>query len=147
MYEIQIFLEHRFQSHDVITSFYWFSLKMCRVSWVTPIQQLIICCLSGRDFCQTEFILERKRFFIAIFVFWGQERLTYRSISKRYLKSDITAWVEKSSTSRAIHAHDTLTTQDSIGHLKTLYMSVLSLVVVLESEWKRYSSSSVGNPF
>ena len=33
-------------------------------------------------------------------------------------------------------------TQDSIGHLKfTLCMSVLSLVVVLESEWKRYSAS------
>ena len=35
----------------------------------------------------------------------------------------------------------TLVTQDSIGHLKTLCMSVLSLVVALESEWKRYSSS------
>ena len=32
-------------------------------------------------------------------------------------------------------------TQDSIGHLKTFCMSVLSLVVELESEWKRYSSS------
>ena len=32
-------------------------------------------------------------------------------------------------------------TQDSIGHLKTLCMSVLSLAVVFESEWKRYSSS------
>ena len=31
-----------------------------------------------------------------------------------------------------------LVTQDSIGHLKTLYMSVLSLAVVFE--WKRYSS-------
>ena len=34
----------------------------------------------------------------------------------------------------------TLVTQDSIGHLKTLCISVLSLVVALESEWKRYSS-------
>ena len=42
-----------------------------------------------------------------ISVFWGQERLTDRSISKRYLKSDIATWVEKSSTSRAIHALDT----------------------------------------
>ena len=42
-----------------------------------------------------------------IFVFLGQERLTDRSISKRYLKSDIATWVEKSSTSRAIHARDT----------------------------------------
>ena len=33
----------------------------------------------------------------------------------------------------------TLVTQDSIGHLKTLCMSVLSLAVALESEWKRYS--------
>ena len=35
----------------------------------------------------------------------------------------------------------TLVTHDSIGHLKTLCMSVLSLVVALESEWKRYNSS------
>ena len=35
----------------------------------------------------------------------------------------------------------TLLTQDSIGHLKTICMSVLSLVVALESEWKRDSSS------
>ena len=35
----------------------------------------------------------------------------------------------------------TLLTQDSIGHLKTLCMSVLSLVVAMESEWQRDSSS------
>ena len=35
----------------------------------------------------------------------------------------------------------TLVTQDSIGHLKTLCMSVLLLAVALESEWKPYSSS------
>ena len=35
----------------------------------------------------------------------------------------------------------TLVTHDSIGHLKTLCMSVLSLVVALESKWKCYSSS------
>ena len=32
-------------------------------------------------------------------------------------------------------------TQDSIGHLKTLCMNVLSLAVALESEWKCYSLS------
>ena len=42
-----------------------------------------------------------------ISVFWGQERLTDWLISKRYLKSDIATWVEKSSTSSAIHACDT----------------------------------------
>ena len=31
-------------------------------------------------------------------------------------------------------------TQDSIGHLKMLFMSVLSLNSGFESEWKRYSS-------
>ena len=60
---------------------------------------------------KAEFILERKCFLslcrMRISGFWGQERLTDRSISKRYLKSDITTWVEKSSTSRAIHARDT----------------------------------------
>ena len=40
-------------------------------------------------------------------VFCGHERLTNRSISKRYLKNDIAIWVEKSSTSRAFHARDT----------------------------------------
>ena len=35
----------------------------------------------------------------------------------------------------------TLVTQDSIGHLKTLCMSVLFLAVALESEWKYYSLS------
>ena len=33
-----------------------------------------------------------------------------------------------------------LMTQDSIGHLKTLYMGVLSLSGGVESEWKCYSS-------
>ena len=37
--------------------------------------------------------------------------------------------------------HCTLLTQDSIGHLKMLCVSVLSPVVALESEWKHYSSS------
>ena len=41
---------------------------------------------------------------------------------------------------RLFHA-DTLMTHDSIGHLKTLCMSVLSLFVVFESEWKCYSTS------
>ena len=58
----------------------------------------------------------------------------------------------QNATSKAISLHElkkvqlqeryTLVTQDSIGHLKTLCMSVLSLVVALESEWKRYSSQS-----
>ena len=57
----------------------------------------------------------------------------------------------QNATSKAISQHElkkvqlqeryTLKTQDSTGHLKTLCMSVLSLVVALESEWKRYSSS------
>ena len=57
---------------------------------------------------KTELILERKRFFTALshvhFRFlrsWASDR----SISKRYLKSDIAPWVEKSL--RAFHARDT----------------------------------------
>ena len=73
-----------------------------------------------------------------ISIFWGHERLADRSISKRYPKSNTALWVEKKSTSRAFFM---LVTQDSIGHLKTLCMSVLSLAVAFESEWKRYSSS------
>ena len=57
----------------------------------------------------------------------------------------------QNATSKAISLHElkkvqlqkryTLVTQGSIGHLKTLCMSVLSLVVALESEWKSFSSS------
>ena len=87
---------------------------------------------------KAESILERKRFLslcrMRISVFWGQERLTDRSISKRYLKSDIATRVQ-------LQERYTLVTQDSIGHLKTLCMSVLSLVVAMESEWQRDSSS------
>ena len=42
-----------------------------------------------------------------ISVFWGHERLTNRLISRRYLKSNIATWVERSLTSRAFHARDT----------------------------------------
>ena len=34
-----------------------------------------------------------------------------------------------------------IVTHDSIGHLETLCMSILSLNGGVESEWKRYSSS------
>ena len=39
-----------------------------------------------------------------------------------------------------LHEHFTLVTQDSIGHLKTLCMSVISLAVAFESECKPCSS-------
>ena len=51
-----------------------------------------------------------------ISAFWGQERLTDRSISKRYLKSDIVSWVEKSSTSRVIHVHRILWSSENALH-------------------------------
>ena len=57
----------------------------------------------------------------------------------------------QNATSKAISLHELkkvqlqerymLVTQDSIGHLKTLCISILSLVVALESEWKCDSSS------
>ena len=42
----------------------------------------------------------------AHFCFWGHERWAHRSITKCYLKSDFALQIEKSSTSRAFHAHD-----------------------------------------
>ena len=67
-----------------------------------------------------------------ISVFSGHERLTNRSI------------YNINATPRAISLHELkkvqlqegfmLVTEDSIGHLKTLYMSVLSLAVAFESE-------------
>ena len=71
-----------------------------------------------------------------ISIFWGHE---HQPID----------WYQNA-TSKAISLHElkkvelqeryTRVTQDSIGHLKTLCMSVLSLAVALESEWKHYSS-------
>ena len=70
----------------------------------------------------------------------------------RFLRSRASYPIDRyqNATSRAISLHElkkvqlqeryTLVTQDSIGHLKTLCMSVLSLAVAFESKWKRYSS-------
>ena len=51
-------------------------------------------------------------------------------LSKRYPKSDIATQVEKSSTSRAFHAHDTGSYWSSENAL---------LAEAFEFEWKRYS--------
>ena len=106
---------------------FWVSFSHCRFE---PLSCLVLnwpsfltysnvygCCQSSRYSSNNKFKLNsysNASVFLSlclmrISVFWGQERLTDRSISKRYLKSDITTWVEKSSTSssRAIHAHDT----------------------------------------
>ena len=69
-------------------------------------------------------------------VFLGHERLTDRSISKRYPKSDIATRIEKFQPQECF----TLMTQDSVGHLKTLCMSILSPAVAFEPEWIRYTS-------
>ena len=96
--------------------------------------------MSGTE---AEFILERKRFFFYRFVACAFPFFEVKSVLPidRY----------QDATSKAISLHElskvqlqeryTLVTQDSIGHLKTLCMSVLSLAVALESEWKGYSSS------
>ena len=84
---------------------------------------------------EAEFILDRKRFF-------------YRFVACAFpsfeVKSILLIDRYQNATSKAISLHElkkvqlqeryTLVTQDSIGHLKTLCMSVLSLVVALESE-------------
>ena len=73
-----------------------------------------------------------------ISVFWGQERLTDRSISKRcYLKSDIATWVEISSTSRAVHARDTGFYWSSENALHERFIASSGVGVWI----KRYSSS------
>ena len=64
------------------------------------------------------------------YFFLGHERLSNRWRSKHYPKSDAAPWVEKSSTSRAFHTHDT----GLSGHLKMLSMSVLSLSGGMVSE-------------
>ena len=88
-----------------------------------------------QNYSNADFILEHKHFFIALIccmcisVFWGHEHLTNRSISKCHPKSNITTRVEKSSTSRAFHVHDT-----------GFYWSSEN-ALVFESERKHYSSS------
>ena len=92
----------------------------------------------GNKKSKAEFILERKRFLSLC-------RMRPFFEVKSVLPID---WYQNA-TSKAISLHElkkvqlqewyTLLTQDSIGHLKTLCMSVLSLVMALESEWKRYS--------
>ena len=83
-----------------------------------------------------EFILERKRFFIAL------SHAHFRFFFE--VKSVLPIDQYQNATSKAISQHElkkvqlqeryTLVTQVSIGHLKTLCISVLSLVVALESE-------------
>ena len=69
-----------------------------------------------------------------ISLFLGQECLTdNRSISNATQELHEMKKVQ-------LPEHFTLVTQDSIGHLKTLCMSILSPAVAFESEWKRYSS-------
>ena len=83
-------------------------------------------------FTLAEFILERKRFFFYLFVACAFLFFEVKSVLPidRY----------QNATSKAISQHelnkfnfksDTRSWQDSIGHLKTLCMSVLSLVVAL----------------
>ena len=73
-----------------------------------------------------------------ISIFWGQEHLTNRSISKALPQKRYRYMSRKKFQ---LQEQYTLVTQDSICHLKTLCMSVLSLVLALESEWKCNSSS------
>ena len=92
---------------------------------------------------KAEFILERKRFFIV---------LSHAHFRFFEVKSVLPIDQYQNATSNAISLHELkkvhlqerytpVLTQDSIGHLKTLCMSVLSLTVAFESEWKCYSSS------
>ena len=70
------------------------------------------------------------------FCFWGHERLSDRLLSKRYPKSDAAHELKKVQLQECFM----LMIHDSIGHLKTLCMSILSLGGGIEFEWKRYSS-------
>ena len=115
--------------HSVKDAFPFHSPTFCTISWNKTIPSL-----SWIHTRTQAFFLSHCR--MRISVFWGQERLTDRSISKRYLKSDIATRVEKSSTSRAIHARDTGFYWPSENALHERF-----IVVALESEWKRYSSS------
>ena len=80
-----------------------------------------------------------------ISVFWGHEHLTDRSISKRYLKSHITTWVEKSWTSRAIHARDTGFYWSSENALHERFITSsgigvwMKMLQVIAKRWKNVS--------
>ena len=117
-HELQMFFGD--QKHKWV--FYYKTVLFCFVfylSWVNPsMSNIVLTQCPATEGCSNSQELKLNSysnanvFFLSlcrmhISVFWGQERLTDRSISKRYLKSDIATWVEKSSTSRAIHARDT----------------------------------------
>ena len=70
-------------------------------------------------------------------MFWGHMRLTNRSLSNAASRMISLHELKKV----LLQEHFLLVTQDSIGHLKTLCMSLLSLAVAFECEWKHYSSS------
>ena len=101
-----------------------------------------VCCLhtTHSSVLKAEFILERKRFFF-FFFFYRFVAYTFQFFE---VKSILPIDRYQNATSKAISLYElkkvqlqeryTRLTQDSIGHLKTLCMSVLSLVVALESE-------------
>ena len=87
-------------------SFVWGSHTAAQYSNDGPFAGLGLCwCFKLNSYSNTSVFSSLCR--MRISVFWGHERLSDRSISKHYPKSDITPWVEKSSASRAFCAHDT----------------------------------------
>ena len=72
----------------------------------------------------------------APFRFWGQEHLSgnrYQNAIPRAMPPHVLKQVQ-------LQERFMLMTHNSIGHLKMLCMSILSLSGGVESEWKRYSS-------
>ena len=81
-----------------------------------------------------------------ISVFWGHGCLTDRSISNRYLKSDIATWVEKSSTSRVIHARDTGFYWSSVNALHERFIASSGVGVWMKTQQpiaKQWKNASV----
>ena len=119
----------------------WFSqtetkLRSCR-DFIMGFSSLHLLTWCNRRFEQATYVLRpfklnsysnAKHFSLALshahFRFWGHERLTDRLISKRSLKSHLAQWVKKKKFNFTFFKS---MTQDSIGHLKMLCMSVLSL--------------------
>ena len=82
-------------------------------------------CTKQNSYLKASFFLSLCR--MRTSVFWHLEHLTDRSISKRNAKSDIAPRVEKSSTSKAFHAHDTW------FYCVWVWMETLSLTI---QHWK-----------
>ena len=95
----------------------------------------------GSIYSNAGFILTKQAFFLplihACFRFWWHEHPSDRSISFESLSQE---WCHSMSWNKFSFKNFSCSWHDSVGHVKTLCMSILLLSGCVESEWKHCSS-------